>query len=80
MIALHGRKRAYRRKASAPNLLLSPLLDTVIGGITIFVVIILPICSALTPKTETTIATSRPIAMTTLRQRHRGLTLIALTI
>src|SRR5436190_5994889 len=48
-------------------------LDTVVGGITIFVVIILPICSALTPKTQTTIATSRPIAMTRPRRR-RGLT------
>src|SRR5438105_721355 len=64
---------AVRRGAQSSSFTVA--LDTVVGGITIFVVIILPICSALTPKTQTTIATSRPIAMTTLRQRRRGLTL-----
>src|SRR5437667_10608659 len=48
-------------------------LVTVTEGIILGLLIILPICSALMPKTKITIATSRPMATPRLRRR-RGLT------
>src|SRR5262249_14498078 len=50
-------------------------LVTVTDGIIFGMLIILPICSALMPKTKTTMATSRPMATPSLRRR-RGRTFV----